>query len=141
MPLLPKAARAALHFWEEPCISGRGGSGTVFFSGCNLECAFCQNYGVSHMGIGKPITYERLADIFKELEEKGAENITLVTPSHYWHAVIRALEIYKPDIPIVYNTGGYDTVNAVRALKGYIDIYLTDLKYLTADRAKIYSGA
>ena len=141
MPLLPRAARAALHFCEEPCISGRGGSGTVFFSGCNLDCTFCQNYGVSHKGIGKPITYERLADIFKELEEKGAENINLVTPSHYWHAVIRALEIYKPDIPIVYNTGGYDTVNAVRALKGYIDIYLTDLKYLTADRAKIYSGA
>ena len=141
MPLLPRAARAALHFWEEPCISGKNGSGTVFFSGCNLDCAFCQNYGVSHNRLGKAVTYERLADIFKELEEKGAENINLVTPSHYWYAVIKALDIYKPKIPIVYNTGGYDTVNAIKALNGYVDIYLSDLKYLTAERAFTYSGA
>lgn len=141
MPLLPYAARAALHFWEEPCISGKNGSGTVFFSGCNLDCVFCQNYEISHKGQGKPITYERLADIFKELEEKGAENINLVTPSHYLHAVIKALDIYKPEIPVVYNTGGYDAANAVKALDGYIDIYLTDLKYLTPERARLYSGA
>ncbi len=131
MPLQPRVARAALHFWEEPCISGKNGSGTVFFSGCNLNCVFCQNYGVSHGGYGKAVTYKRLADIFKELEEKGAENINLVTPSHYYYAVIKALDIYKPKIPIVYNTGGYDTLSAIKALKGYIDIYLTDLKYLS----------
>lgn len=141
MPLLPYAARAALHFWEEPCISGKNGSGTVFFSGCNLDCVFCQNYEISHKRQGKPITYERLADIFKELEEKGAENINLVTPSHYLHAVIKALDIYKPEIPVVYNTGGYDAVNSVKALDGYVDIYLTDLKYLTPERARLYSGA
>lgn len=141
MPLLPVAARAALHFWEEPCISGQNGSGTVFFTGCNLDCVFCQNYEVSHLKKGKPITYKRLADIFRELEEKGAHNINLVSPSHYVGAIIRALDIYKPKIPVVYNSGGYDTLENIRALKDYADIFLMDLKYLSPDRAKKYSGA
>ncbi len=141
MPLLPKVARAALHFWEEPCISGKNGSGTVFFSGCTLDCAFCQNYDISHGGFGKKITYQRLADIFKELEDRGAHNINLVTPSHFVPAIIRALDIYKPKIPVVYNSGGYDSVEEIRALKGYVDIFLMDLKYLSRERAAIYSGA
>ena len=141
MPLLPKVARAALHFWEEPCISGRNGSGTVFFSGCTLDCAFCQNYDISHGGFGKVLTHQRLADIFKELEEKGAHNINLVTPTHFVPAIIRALDIYKPRIPIVYNSGGYDSVEEIRALKGYVDIFLMDLKYLSSDRAALYSSA
>lgn len=141
MPLLPKVARAALHFWEEPCISGTNGSGTVFFSGCTLDCAFCQNYNISHGGFGKVITYQRLADIFKELEDKGAHNINFVTPTHFVPAIIRALDIYKPKIPVVYNSGGYDSVEEIRALKGYVDIFLMDLKYLSRERAALYSGA
>lgn len=141
MPLLPRVARAALHFWEEPCISGKNGSGTVFFSGCTLDCAFCQNYDISHGGFGKQITYQRLADIFKELEGRGAHNINLVTPTHFVPAIIRALDIYKPKIPVVYNSGGYDSAEEIRALKGYVDIFLMDLKYLSGDRAALYSGA
>ncbi|MGN0494174.1 MAG: radical SAM protein [Acutalibacteraceae bacterium] len=141
MPLLPKVARAALHFWEEPCISGKNGSGTVFFSGCTLDCAFCQNYDISHGGFGKVITHQRLADIFKELEDRGAHNINLVTPTHFVPAIIRALDIYKPKIPVVYNSGGYDSVEEIRALKGYVDIFLMDLKYLSGERAALYSGA
>lgn len=141
MPLLPRVARAALHFWEEPCISGNNGSGTVFFSGCTLDCAFCQNYDISHGGFGKQITYQRLADIFKELEDRGAHNINLVTPTHFVPAIIRALDIYKPKIPVVYNSGGYDSVEEIRALKGYVDIFLMDLKYLSGERAALYSGA
>ena len=141
MPLLPRVARAALHFWEEPCISGKNGSGTVFFSGCTLDCAFCQNYGISHGGFGKQITHQRLADIFKELEDRGAHNINLVTPTHFVPAIIRALDIYKPKIPVVYNSGGYDSVEEIRALKGYVDIFLMDLKYLSGERAALYSGA
>ena len=141
MPLSPKVARADLHFWEEPCISGKKGSGTVFFSGCTLDCVFCQNYDISHGGFGKVITHQRLADIFKELEEKGAHNINLVTPTHFVPAIIRALDIYKPQIPIVYNSGGYDTVEQIKALKDYVDIFLMDLKYLSNERAQVYSGA
>ena len=141
MPLSPKVARADLHFWEEPCISGKNGSGTVFFSGCNLNCAFCQNYGVSHGGTGKCVSVEELADIFKELEQRGAENINLVTPSHYVYEIIKALDIYRPSIPVVYNSGGYDSAENIAALKGYVDIFLMDFKYLSAERAKRYSGA
>ena len=141
MPLLPKAARAALHFWEEPCISGTRGSGTVFFSGCSLSCVYCQNYGISHKNFGKIITAERLAEIFKELENSGAHNINLVNPTHYTLALKRALDIYKPNIPVVYNSGGYDTVEQLELLKDYIDIYLMDLKYLDSERAYKYSGA
>ena len=141
MPALPKLARAALHFWEEPCISGEDGSGTVFFSGCSLDCVFCQNYEVSHGGFGRVVSLERLADIFKELEAKGAHNINLVSPTHFVPAIIRALDIYKPSVPVVYNSGGYDTPQLIRSLKGYIDIYLMDLKYLSPERAARYSGA
>jgi len=141
MPLLPKVARADLHFWEEPCISGEKGSGTVFFSGCALACVFCQNFDVSHNAYGKIVTYKHLAEIFYELELKGAHNINLVSPSHYAHAVKAALDIYKPKIPIVYNSGGYDRVETLKMLEGYIDIFLLDLKYLSGDRAKLYSKA
>ena len=141
MPLLPKVARAALHFWEEPVISGEKGSGTVFFSGCSLGCVYCQNYDISQKNHGKIISYERLAEIFKELEDKGAHNINLVNPTHYALAIKNALDIYKPSIPIVYNSGGYDNVETLKMLEGYIDIFLMDLKYLSNDRAKLYSLA
>lgn len=136
-----KIARAGLHFWEEPIISGAEGSGTVFFSGCNLKCVYCQNYDISHEGFGKEITVERLAQIFKELEDKGANNINLVTPSHYVKQIVEALRIYKPQIPIVYNTSGYDSVEALKQLDGLVDVYLTDLKYYSNELSKKYSKA
>ncbi len=139
MPLLPRAARAGLHFWEEPIISGTKGSGTIFFSGCALRCVFCQNYEISHNGFGKTISYERLAEIFFELEKKGAHNINLVSPSHFAYAIKKALDIYKPAIPIIYNSSGYDSVSTLKMLEGNIDIYLLDLKYLSGDRALKYS--
>ncbi len=141
MPLLPKVARAALHFWEEPVISGSNGSGTVFFSGCSLSCVYCQNYGISHGGEGKAVSYERLAYIFRELEVKGAHNINLVSPTHYALAIKRALEIYKPKIPVIYNSGGYDSVNTLKLLENYVDIFLMDMKYVTSERAEKYSLA
>ena len=140
-PLLPKIARAALHFWEEPCISGSKGSGTVFFSGCSLNCVYCQNHDVSRNIIGKTISYERLAEIFKELENSGAHNINLVTPSHYVYAIKKALDIYRPNIPIIYNSSGYDSVDTLKFLEGYIDIYLMDFKYIKEDKAQKYSAA
>jgi len=141
MPLLPRVARADLHFWEEPIISGTNGSGTVFFSGCSLSCVFCQNYNISHKGEGKAVSYERLAQIFYELEQKGAHNINLVSPTHYALAIKKALDIYKPKVPIVYNSGGYDSVETLKMLEGYIDIFLMDLKYLNSERATLYSCA
>ena len=140
-PLTLKIARAALHYWEEPCISGENGSGTVFFSGCSLGCVFCQNREISKEGKGELISVNRLAEIFSELENKGAHNINLVTPSHYIPQIIKALDIYKPKIPIVYNSGGYDDVNSLKMLEGYVDIFLMDLKYMSEDRAKKYSLA
>lgn len=141
MPLLPKVARAALHFGEEPIISGKNGSGTVFFSGCSLSCAFCQNFDISQNGFGKNISYERLAAIFKELENKGAHNINLVSPTHYVLAIKKALDIYKPNIPIVYNSSGYESLETLKMLQGYIDIFLVDFKYLSEENAKKYSCA
>lgn len=141
MPLLPRVARADLHFWEEPVISGNNGSGTVFFSGCSLACVYCQNYEISQGGQGKEISIEHLAEIFKRLEEKGAHNINLVSPTHYALAIKKALDIYRPKIPIVYNSGGYDSVEALKMLEGYVDIFLMDLKYLDSKRAVIYSCA
>lgn len=138
---MPRLALVSLHKWEEPIISGDKGSGTVFFSGCNLKCAYCQNYKISHETFGKYITYERLADIFKELEAKGASNINLVSPSHYVHAIKQALDIYKPSIPIVYNSSGYDDIEALEILKDYIDIYLVDFKYFDENLALKYSKA
>lgn len=136
----PVLAKAMLHKWEEPIISGSSGSGAIFFSGCNLKCVYCQNYQVSH-GKGKAVSIQRLADIFKELEDKGANNINLVTASHYIDAVKSALDIYRPNIPIVFNCGGYESENAVKSLKGYIDIYLPDFKYADNILAKKYSNA
>ena len=141
MPLLPTLAKATLHFGEEPCISGKNGSGTVFFSGCSLNCVYCQNYDLSHKSFGKTVTVERLAEIFKELEQKDAHNINLVTPSHYSLAVKEALDIYKPKIPIVYNCSGYESVETLKMLKGYIDIYLFDFKYINPDKASLLSCA
>lgn len=118
-----------LHHSEEPIISGTQGSGTIFFSGCNLKCVFCQNYDVSNNKIGKEVSVSRLAEIFKELEDMGAHNINLVTPTHYVDAIIKALDIYTPSIPVVYNTNGYESVDTIKKLSKYIDIYLTDFKY------------
>ncbi len=136
-----KAARAALHYWEEPCISGENGSGTVFFSGCSLGCVYCQNQALSADGFGKEITVQRLAETFRELESRGAENINLVTPTHYTPSIIAALELYRPKIPIVYNCGGYEKAETIDMLEGYIDIYLTDIKYYSDEYAVKYSRA
>lgn len=141
MGLNPRIARAALHMWEEPCISGERGSGAVFFSGCNLGCIFCQNYALSHGGEGVDITPERLAEIFAELEAQGAHNINLVNPTHFVPALLKALSIYRPRIPIVYNCGGYESVDTLRALEGQVDVYLPDFKYIDADAARVYSDA
>lgn len=130
-----KLAKAYLHHWEEPCITGKNGSGTVFFSGCNLKCVYCQNYQISSEHVGKEITIEQLADIFKDLEKQGATNINLVSPSHYTMQIKKALEIYRPNIPIVYNSSGYDTPKQLEILKDYIDIYLVDFKYYNSELA------
>ncbi|MBO5420953.1 MAG: radical SAM protein [Clostridia bacterium] len=136
-----KLARAALHFWEEPCISGEKGSGTVFFSGCSLKCVFCQNFEISRNAFGKEISEERLIEIFKELEAQGAHNINLVNPTHYSHQLSQTLKKYKPQIPVVWNTGGYDSVESLQKLDGLADIYLADIKYVSESVAKKYSGA
>ena len=136
-----RVARAALHFWEEPCISGTRGSGTVFFSGCTLRCAYCQNYSISHEGQGQDISVQRLADIFRELEDQGAHNINLVTGTPFVPAILDALELYHPNIPLVWNTGGYETVETLKRLKGAVDIYLPDLKHVSPRLAKLFAGA
>lgn len=141
MPESPVLARAGLHFWEEPCISGKNGSGTVFFSGCSLGCVFCQNEEISHKNHGKAVTVGRLAEIFRELEDIGAHNINLVNPTHYVHAIAKALEIYKPSIPIVYNSGGYDTVETIETASRFVDVFLMDMKYRSGERALKYSKA
>ena len=139
--MLPRIARAALHMWEEPCISGTRGSGAIFFSGCNLQCAFCQNEVISHGGQGETVSVERLAEIFRELENQGAHNINLVTATHFVPAVIAALDLYRPNIPIVYNCGGYESVETLRLLEGYVDVYLPDFKYIDSAMARLLSGA
>ena len=138
-----RVARAALHFWEEPCISGENGSGTVFFSGCNLRCCFCQNYTLSHERFGENVSLNRLADIFLELQEKGANNINLVTPTHYIDKIIKVLDNIKKKlvIPVVYNCGGYEKIDTIKMLNGYIDIFIHDIKYYDNDRAIKYSKA
>lgn len=133
-------AKAYLHEWEEPVISGKHGSGTVFFSGCTLGCVFCQNYQISSDNFGKEITTSRLADIFKSLEEKGAENINLVTPTPHVYGIIDALNIYRPNIPIVYNSSGYESVETLKLLEGYVDVYLPDFKYYDNDLAYKFSN-
>ena len=129
--------------WEEPCISGENGSGTVFFSGCPLRCVYCQNNSISDGSTGKIITTDRLSEIFLELQEKGANNINLVTVSPYVPMIIKSLDMikHKLNIPIVYNSGGYEKVETLRMLKGYIDIYLPDMKYMDCEVAEKYSSA
>ena len=133
-------AKSYLHAWEEPVISGKNGSGTIFFSGCSLGCVFCQNYKISSDNFGKEITPSRLADIFKSLEEKGAENINLVTPTPHVYGIIDALNIYRPNIPIVYNSSGYESVETLKLLDGYVDVYLPDFKYYDNDLAYKFSN-
>lgn len=137
-------ARAALHMWEEPCISGNTGSGAVFFSGCPLKCIYCQNYTIAHAEQGRPVTLQRLADIFLELQEKQANNINLVTPTHYTPEIIEAVKLARRKglkLPVVYNCSGYETVETLRMLDGIVDIYLTDFKYMEPELAKRYSHA
>lgn len=138
-----RLARAALHFWEEPCISGKNGSGTVFFSGCPLKCCFCQNHKISARNFGREISPERLAEIFLELQAQNAHNINLVSPTQYVPQLLRALDRVKHRlfIPVVYNTGGYERVETLRLLEGYVDIYLPDVKYKDSALSARYSGA
>lgn len=138
-----KIALASLHMFEEPCISGTKGSGTVFFSNCNLNCIYCQNYEISNLGKGKEITIEHLAEIFLKQQEKGAHNINLVTPTMYVYQIIESLKIAKSNglnIPIIYNSNGYENVETIKLLNGYIDIYLPDLKYYSNELSKKYSN-
>jgi len=138
---MPRVAKAYLHKWEEPVLTGKNGSGTVFFSGCNLKCEYCQNYKISQENYGKYITPSKLAEIFKNLENAGASNINLVSPSHYIRAIIEALEIYRPNIPIVYNSNGYDLIESLDLIKDYIDIFLVDFKYMDSELSKRLSKA
>lgn len=138
------AARAMLHFWEEPCISGKGGSGAVFFSGCVMKCVYCQNFEISEENFGEEITNERLSDIFLELQEQGALNINLVNPTHFVPQIIKSLEQAKTrglNIPVVYNSGGYERVETLRALSGLVDIYIPDVKYFDDEIAVKLSSA
>lgn len=141
MPAAPVAARAALHHWEEPPISGSRGSGTIFFSGCSLGCVFCQNRKISHQDFGEGITLERLEEICGELISQGAHNLNFVNPTHYAHILGELLERCRPTVPVVFNTGGYDKVDTLRTLEGKVDIYLPDLKYLDGETAGRYSKA
>ncbi|MBQ8377642.1 MAG: radical SAM protein, partial [Oscillospiraceae bacterium] len=138
-----RIANFQLHFWEEPVISGKNGSGTVFFSGCVLKCVFCQNYEISAQNKGYEVSVDRLSEIFLELQEKGAHNINLVNPTHFVPQIIEALDLCsgKLTIPVVYNSGGYERVETIEKLKGYVDVFLPDLKYFDSDISKEYSKA
>lgn len=138
-----RIARAELHFWEEPCLSLKGGSGTVFFSGCSLRCGFCQNYPVSAENIGFELTDRQLADTFLRLRDMGAENIDLVTPTHFVPSIINALDMVGPQlgIPVIYNCGGYEKPETLELLRGYVDIFLPDLKYKSPELSQKYSRA
>lgn len=138
----PKLALASIHNWEEPCISGTNGSGTVFFSGCNFKCVFCQNHNISQEGFGKEISVKRLSEIFLELQEKNVHNINLVSPTPYVYQIIDAVSLAKKSglhIPIVYNTNSYETVETIKLLKDTVDIYLPDLKYYNDEVAMKFS--
>lgn len=138
----PVVARAALHFWEEPCLSGTRGSGAVFFTGCSLQCVFCQNYQIStERRTGRILTPQELSDVFHRLVSQGAHNINLVTATHFVPAVVQALALWKPPVPVVYNCGGYETSETLRMLEGLVDIYLPDLKYADGELAGRLSGA
>ena len=137
-------ARAALHMWEEPCISGKKGSGAVFFSGCGLRCCFCQNHDIAIGSRGLPVTVERLSEIFLELQEKGAANINLVTGTHYVPQIIQALDMAREkgmDLPVVYNSSGYEKIETLKLLEGYVDVYLPDMKYMESELAQKFSHA
>ena len=139
-----KVARAALHFWEEPPISGDKGSGTIFFSGCNLKCVYCQNYEISTGGKGKEITVDRFVELCLDLQKQGANNINLVTPTHYIPLIKKGILLAKEKglkVPIVYNSSGYESVEALKELEGIVDVYLPDLKYYDDDLAISYSKA
>ena len=138
-----KIALVSTHEYEEPCISGKNGSGTVFFSNCNLNCMYCQNYEISQLGKGREITIEELADIFLKQQAKGVNNINLVTPTMYAYHIIEAIKIARKNglnLPIIYNTNGYERVETIKALDGYIDVYLPDLKYYSDTLSKKYSN-
>ena len=139
MPLNPVLARADIHNWEEPCISGKKGTGAIFFSGCSLKCCFCQNYPISHENKGKEVTTDRLVEIMKELEGKGVHTIDFVNPTHFSHILIDALSQYKPSVPVVYNSSGYDSVETLKKLDGLVDVYLPDLKYFSNEKAQKYA--
>lgn len=139
-----KVAKVSLHQWEEPCISGTVGSGTIFFSNCNLKCVFCQNHTISVGGLGNIVSIERLSEIFLEQQKRGAHNINLVTPTHYVPQIIEALKIAKSkglNIPILYNSNAYESIDTIKALSGFIDVYLPDLKYCKNKYAIKYSNA
>lgn len=136
-----RLARAALHFWEEPCISGRDGSGAVFFSGCNLKCVYCQNYEISTGNKGRAVSNEQLISIFESLVEQGAQNINLVNPTHYALRLARLLSEWHSPVPVVYNSSGYESVETLKRLEGLVNIYLPDFKYIRADKALRYSKA
>ena len=134
-------ARAAKHFWEEPCISGTKGSGTVFFSGCSLRCVFCQNRPISHGCFGKELSDGELLRVFDRLIEDGAHNLNLVNPTHYADRLADLLRTYHSPVPVVYNSSGYERVETLQKLEGLVDVYLPDLKYITSEQARRYSGA
>ncbi|MGN0567957.1 MAG: radical SAM protein [Acutalibacteraceae bacterium] len=136
-----RVSRAALHFWEEPCISGTAGSGTVFFSGCNLRCVYCQNCDISSGGIGREMNDDAVIRAFDRLVEQGAHNINLVTPTHFVHRLASLLEKYNSPVPVVYNCGGYESVETLRSLDGLVDIYLPDFKYADNTLASAFSNA
>jgi len=139
-----KIAKVSLYYWEEPCISGTSGSGSVFFSYCNLSCVFCQNYKISHEGFGKIVSINRLSEIFIEHQTRGALNINLVTPTHYVPQIIEALKLAKNkglNIPVLYNSNGYESIDTIKSLRGFIDVYLPDLKYYNDKYAIKYSNA
>ncbi len=139
-----RISKVMFHHYEEPIISGEDnskGSGAIFFTGCNLKCIFCQNHPISHKNKGKNITIKKLAQIFKRLEKRGALNINLVTPSHFTNQILEALKIYKPQIPIVWNSNGYELKETIKKLKDYVDVYLVDLKYMDNELSQKYSKA
>ena len=140
-PSAPVVAKAMLHQWEEPCLVGRRGAGTVFFSGCNLRCCFCQNGPISQEGFGKTVSVERLREIFRELIGQGAACLDLVTPTHFSDAIIEALGDEDWGVPVVWNCGGYEKVETLRRLEGKVQVYLPDFKYAMAEKGKRYSAA
>ena len=137
----PKVSKVMLHYFEEPPISGGNGSGAIFFSSCTLKCVYCQNFDISTCSEGKAVSLETLVSLFKQLESAGANNINLVTPTHFTEQIIEALDVYRPKIPIVWNTSGYESQETIKKLKDYVDIYLTDFKYFSSELSRKYSLA